>query len=390
MRFLHTADFHASAFLYGMSRDDELSRLLEELYVAALEEKVEFLLVAGDIFENPLPSHASQKLVFDFFTKISKAGIKTVMVSGNHDGQSLEPLKNILGLANIYVFGKPSSENFLNLPDKNGENVKFFGLPYPSERLIFKMLTAEDDNKGDYIQQVNNILRYADAQFNPNEMGIFVAHLFIDGSKLGKDKENANIYRESALSRKIYSIPGQLLPKNVAYTALGHIHVPQQIKSAPGKAYYSGSPYLSNFFEEGIQKGFYIVEMDLNQRLVEAKFCPFEKVTQLYNITLNKDNYAQLLDEYDKACYIKVTLEDGVKYYGLTNEIREKYPQVLKINVPELKEEEDETGALKIEEVAKTDMENILSIYQKFDPSVTEDILEKVKYYYKEVNGHAN
>ena len=198
-----------------------------------------------------------------------------------------------------------------------------------------------------------------------------------------QDEENENMYRESALNRKIYSIPGQLLPKNVAYTALGHIHVPQQIKSAPAKAYYSGSPYLSNFFEEGIQKGFYIVDIDLNQRFVEVKFRPFEKVTQLYNVTLNKDNYAQLLDKYDQACYIKVLLEDGVKYYGLTNEIREKYPQVLKINVPELKEAEAETEALKIEEVAKTDLENILRIYQKFDPTVTEDILEKVKYYYR-------
>lgn len=390
MRFLHTADFHASAFLYGMSRDEELSKLLEELYVTALEEKVEFLIVAGDIFENPLPSHASQKLVFDFFTRISRAGIKTVMVSGNHDGQALEPLKNILGIANIYIFGKPSSENFLNLPDKNGENIKFFGLPYPSERLVFKMLTAQDDNKGDYIQQVNNLLRYADDQFKPNEMGIFIAHLFITEASLGKDEENENMYRESALNRKIYSIPGQLLPKNVAYTALGHIHVPQQIKSAPTKAYYSGSPYLSNFFEEGIQKGFYIVDIDFNQRQVEVKFHPFEQVTQLYNVTVNKDNYAQLLDKYDKTCYIKVLLEDGVKYYGLTNEIREKYPQVLKINVPEIKAEAEETDALKIEEVAKTDLEDILSIYQKFDPTVTEDILEKVKYYYKEVGGHAD
>lgn len=387
MRLLHTADFHASAFLYGINRDDELSKLLEEMYTAAIEENIDFLVVAGDIFENPLPSHASQKLVFDFFTRISMAGIKTVIISGNHDGQSLEPLKNILGIANIYVFGKPSTENFIVLPDKKGNKVKFFGFPYPAERLLFKMVSANDDNKGDYVQIISNIIKYVDSKFDPNEMGVFLAHLFINGSKLGSDEENSNMYMESAINRRIYSIPGQLLPKNVSYSALGHIHVPQQIKTSPAKAYYAGSPYLSNFFEEGIQKGFYLVDIDIEKRLVEPRFIPFKSTIQLFNVKVNKDNFAQVLDKYSKDCYIKVMLEDGTRYYGLTNEIREKYPQVLKINVPEIKEE-DETNALKIEDVAKTDLENILSIYQKFDPSVTDDILEKVKMYFKEVNGH--
>ncbi|MEI6509749.1 MAG: exonuclease subunit SbcD, partial [bacterium] len=76
MKLLHTADWHIGRSLYGMNRERESETLLEEIYHCARSECVDLVLVAGDLFDSPTPSNDSQRLVFDFFCRLSKDGIR--------------------------------------------------------------------------------------------------------------------------------------------------------------------------------------------------------------------------------------------------------------------------------------------------------------------------
>ncbi|HOV50993.1 MAG TPA: exonuclease subunit SbcD, partial [Candidatus Cryosericum sp.] len=98
MRLLHTADWHVGSTLAGLDRFDETGKLLDEVFDAARSERVDAVLVAGDVFDNPMPGNVSQKLVFDFFARLSGAGIRAIVLAGNHDGQVFVPSKSLLSL----------------------------------------------------------------------------------------------------------------------------------------------------------------------------------------------------------------------------------------------------------------------------------------------------
>ena len=85
MRFLHTADWHVGKPLRGRSRMDEYAAALREVGAIAVDQKVDAVLVAGDIFDSPAPPPEAEKLVYDFLARLVSERIPAVLIAGNHD-----------------------------------------------------------------------------------------------------------------------------------------------------------------------------------------------------------------------------------------------------------------------------------------------------------------
>ena len=86
MRILHTSDFHIGKKLYSRERTEEQQAFLEELSAVCEQEKIDIVLVAGDLFDTFNPSVASMRLLYDSLCKLSDSGRRVVIaIAGNHD-----------------------------------------------------------------------------------------------------------------------------------------------------------------------------------------------------------------------------------------------------------------------------------------------------------------
>jgi DNA repair protein SbcD/Mre11 len=107
MRLLHTADWHAGRNLRGLDRTPEIRDALKEILGIAVSEKVDAVLVAGDVFDTPNPSAEAEAAVYDFFLELGAKGIPSVVIAGNHDSaHRLESVAGLLSRVRAHVLGQ--------------------------------------------------------------------------------------------------------------------------------------------------------------------------------------------------------------------------------------------------------------------------------------------
>ena len=117
MRFLHTADWHVGQKIGGLSgtRHDEHEAVLNQMVEIAVREKVDCVLVAGDIFHNRSPQPEEERIVFGFFAELIARRIPAVAICGNHENPGrLEAWRSILTPLGIHLCPKPAP------PDQGG------------------------------------------------------------------------------------------------------------------------------------------------------------------------------------------------------------------------------------------------------------------------------
>src|ERR1041384_8869386 len=85
MRFLHTSDWHLGKSLKGRSRIEEHESALSEILDIAQREKIDSVLITGDIFDSQAPPPEAERLAFNFFSRLRELGITGVVIAGNHD-----------------------------------------------------------------------------------------------------------------------------------------------------------------------------------------------------------------------------------------------------------------------------------------------------------------
>src|SRR3989442_6989177 len=93
MKFLHTSDWHVGKTIRGRSRIDEFAAVLDEVVGIAIQERVDAVLMAGDLYEHRAASPDADALVFGGFIHLYEDGVSMVVTSGNqHARNPLEAL----------------------------------------------------------------------------------------------------------------------------------------------------------------------------------------------------------------------------------------------------------------------------------------------------------
>ena len=158
MKILHTSDWHLGRSLYDKKRYDEFEAFLDWLTNFMTLNKIDLLLVAGDIFDTTTPGNKAQELYYRFLGKIPLTGCRHVVITGgNHDSPTfLDAPKSILGSLDIHVVGSitdsPEDEIFV-LKDKQGLTEAIVcAVPFLRDRDV---RTAEaDETPGDKTQKL--------------------------------------------------------------------------------------------------------------------------------------------------------------------------------------------------------------------------------------------
>lgn len=264
MRLLHTADWHLGRSLEGRSRLEEQQAFLDELVEIVSREKIDAVLMAGDVFDTVNPPAAAEQMFYETLARISRKGeCPFIAIAGNHDHPdrlaASFPLAKELG---ITLVGLPTLELQRVPISRTGEMLEIAALPYPSESRL-KMLLSESaeelDVRSQYDDWVDSYFKEITSRYTPGNVHLAMSHLYVAGSKESDSERPVHI-------GGAYTVAAESLPAAAQYVALGHLHRPQIIKRAKTEARYSGSPLSYSFSESGQSKSVTIIDVEPNQK----------------------------------------------------------------------------------------------------------------------------
>ncbi|GEM84723.1 MAG: nuclease SbcCD subunit D [Meiothermus sp.] len=268
MRILHTADWHLGKVLKGRERTPEIQQALQGLLGLVRSERIDLVLVAGDLFDRSVVSTEAEAAAFEFFMGLRELKVPALVIAGNHDSRErLEALSPLLSLTGATVFGNMRFVEEGGVARSNGAKVAL--LPFLSERRLVKahhLLNGDTAQwKGIYSEGMRQIIAHL-AQGCDADINLFMAHLTVEGARLGGGE--FTFYTTNS-----YALPAAHFPLNLSYVALGHLHRQQQVSEAP-ETWYAGSLIQLDFGEsEDSPRGALIVEVEpgLRPRVHEVK-----------------------------------------------------------------------------------------------------------------------
>ncbi len=277
MKILHTSDWHLGRSLYGRKRYKEFSAFLNWLAQTIEDEKVDALLVAGDVFDTSTPSNRAQELYYRFLCRVAASCCRhVVIVAGNHDSPSfLNAPKELLQALNVYVVGSmsddPADEVIVlkknpQMTQMDADNVGAIvcAVPYLRDKDIRTVEPGEtiDDKNRKLVEGVKqhyeavvgiaekarNNLRESAKSAEKHIPIIAMGHLFTAGGKTVDGDGVRELYVGS-----LAHVGKEVFPSSIDYLALGHLHVPQAVGSAE-HIRYCGSPIPMGYGEATQEK----------------------------------------------------------------------------------------------------------------------------------------
>ena len=344
MKLLHIADLHIGKVYREVSFLDDQIYLLDEIVNVCLEEKIDALLIAGDIYQNSIPGSDAIKAFNDFLIKLSKNNIKTYIISGNHDNEErVTYLNELIKDKGIYIANKYQGElSKLVLNDEYGK-LNLYMLPF------FKPIEIRRLFNNEAVKNSNDALKLILGKENIdyNERNIMMMHQFLSGA-IKSDSEEVAVGGVDAIDYHELC--------DFDYVALGHIHSPQKI----GRDYirYSGSLMKYSFSEINQQKSITIIDIkEKGNLIITEKYLKARKDFREVKGMLN-----DILKLPPSDDYMSVVLCDEEIMMDAKLSVYMHYPNTMRIRVENSKTNYDEE--IKSEEI----MENSdpLSLFKEF------------------------
>lgn len=281
LTLLHTSDWHLGRRLYGKPRYDEFKQFLDWQLQTLREQKVDVLLIAGDIFDTTAPSNQAQNLYYDFLSQVCDTDCRhVIIVAGNHDSASfLEAPKQLLKAFNIHIIGSMTdtpTDEVITLSDKAGRpELIVMAVPYLRDRDVRTVGHGErlDDKERKLAQGIKaHYAQIADiaiaqqaqlqAKYKRSIPIVATGHLFTVGGQTMEGDGVRDLYVGS-----LGSIGAEIFHPQIDYVALGHLHIPQVVGGQP-HIRYAGSPIAMGFGESRQQKQVHLLRFDANPDLL--------------------------------------------------------------------------------------------------------------------------
>lgn len=264
MKFIHTADLHIGKIVCEHSMLGEQRYILARILEAVEREKPDAVLIAGDVYDKPVPSAEAVAVLDDFLVELAARKVRTFVLSGNHDsaeriafgGRLME--KSGVHVSQVYD-GKFVP---VTLSDSEGE-VDVWMLPFVRPVNVRACLAGDEERDAvkDYTSAVKAAL--AQMHFTPGRRNVLLAHQFVTGAERSESEENVG---------GLDNVDATVFAA-FDYVALGHIHKPQNVlKGDDGtvRARYSGTPLKYSLSEAVHKKSLTVVELGAGKNAGDA------------------------------------------------------------------------------------------------------------------------
>lgn len=330
MKFFHLSDLHIGLKLMNRDLREDQEYILSEIVEAAVREKPQAVVIAGDIYDKAVPSAEAVEVFDCFLEKLTEAAPEAVimMISGNHDSAPrIDCFRKVLSRQNVYMVGQPPrmETEYIEkvvLKDEYGK-VNFYLLPFVKPSMV-KQVVGVDEN-GNNLSYNETLHRLVGRErINTDERNVLVSHQFY--LPVGKNAEDVErMDSEMRTVGNIDEVSADVLAK-FDYAALGHIHKTMKVGSEFYR--YCGTPLACSVSEAQQQKGIIMVEMDAKGE-IKTTVLPLEPLRQ---VKVVKGTLEEVLKE---SCqdYVTVILTDkaDLDVIDMQERIRLAFPNLLEI-----------------------------------------------------------
>ena len=339
VRILHTSDWHLGADLYECKRTSEFEAWFDWLCETLKKERIDVLVVSGDIFDVFNPSNEARKMYFDFLTRVHVEHLckHIVLTAGNHDSAAqLEATSEVLACLNHHVIGRASGDLDKEcLPlciHGDTPEIVICATPFLFERDVRQSSSQEspDERVENYAKGIAEHYRRLGEHARQicDDLGkelpiVAMGHLTVTGAKTS-DGERKIIGTLDGVNSAIFG-------SAFDYVALGHLHVPQ-IVGKNEAIRYSGSPLPMSFSEVHTPKSVVIVSFE-SGKMPNTEILPVPNFQKLSSVEGNLEEIVsqlKTLGESGENTWIQVIYK-GKHILSLCDVVRaevEKYPNL--------------------------------------------------------------
>lgn len=371
MKLLHTGDLHIGKKIFELSMLEEQKNMLQQIYEIAKDEKVDAVLIAGDVYDRSVPSTEAVELLDEFLTTLIQAKVPVILISGNHDSpERVGFADKILEKQGLYIASAYEGElKKVALQDDYGE-VCIICLPFIKPAVVEGRNCAE---------AVAHILEKEALDFKSGKRYCLLAHYFVTGTngEIPQLSESETMIDVGGID----NVPAQLFA-GFDYVALGHIHRYQQI--GEGQIFYSGTPLKYSFSEVYGEKSVNIVELkEKGQVEVRRRFLkPLHEMRcikgKLHDLIAPEVVGAAGVSAED---YIQATLTNKEELIDPIGTLRSVYPNTLQILMERSVAEDVENMESRLRESVKS----VDQLFAQFYEMLTgESLSEKQRLIVKE------
>ncbi|MCI9593646.1 MAG: exonuclease SbcCD subunit D [Lachnospiraceae bacterium] len=352
MKFIHLSDLHLGKRVNAFSMIDDQKDIVKKILKVIKEEKPDAVLIAGDIYDKPVPSVEAVELFDDFLKQLSRQKLQVFIISGNHDSpERMAFAAELIEASGIHiapVYGGKVEP--VSLRDAYG-TVNIYMLPFIKPvhvRSVFPEEKAES-----YTEALDVAISHMEV--DKEERNILLTHQFVTGA-VRSESEEISVGGSDNVDASVFSA--------FDYVALGHIHGPQHVGRETIR--YCGRPLKYSFSETRHRKSVTVLEMKEKGKnhICTVDLVPLHDLRELrgtYEELTNKKNYeGTVLDDY-----IHITLTDEEDIPDAVGKLRVIYPNLMKLDYDNRRTRGNQeiTGGEDVD--TKTPMELIFDFYEK-------------------------
>lgn len=332
MKFMHLSDLHLGKRVNEFSMIEDQKYILDQILHLIDDEKVEAILIAGDVYDKPIPTVEAVQLLDQFLVELGERRLSVFLISGNHDSvQRLSFGSRLLQAGGLHI--APEYDGTLEsytVTDDYGE-IDIYMLPFVKPSHVRRY--DPEIEIGNYTEAIRAALKAAPQDLN--RRSILLSHQFVTGASRS-DSEEMSVGGLDNVDADAYD--------GFDYVALGHIHGPQNVSgSADQNIRYCGTPLKYSFSEVNHKKSVTIVDMR-EKGTVEITTVP---LTPLHDMRQIRGTYLEVTArefyrKFDQNDYIQVTLTDEEDIPDAVGKLRAFYPNLMKMNYDNKRTQQDQ------------------------------------------------
>lgn len=351
MKLVHLADLHLGKKVNEFSMIDDQEYILKEIINIIDDEKTDGVLVAGDVFDRPIPSEEAIKLWDDFLNAMAKRNIQVFAISGNHDSAvRFAEHTSLMDSTGIHLSPEYNGKTKKYQIEKQGVKVNIYLLPFIKPIHVRHYFPDED------INNYTDACRVAieNMQVNKEELNILIAHQFVTGATRC-DSEEISVGGLDNVDVTVF--------EDFDYVALGHIHGKQTIGRETIR--YSGTPLKYSFSEKNHVKSVTVIEIDSKKDISvrEVNLTPRRDMEEI------RGKCSDLMqgisnENVDANDYLQVVLTDENDVPNAMSDLRRVYPNIMKLSYDNTRTREDRSLELNRDVEKKSPIDLFKEFYE--------------------------
>ena len=362
MKLLHLSDLHIGKYIGSYSLLEDQKFCLDQILEIIKNEKVDIVLIAGDIFDTTIPNSEAMKIYYDFVEEIIfSLKKKIIAISGNHDsGKRLEISKSFFEKNFYYIYGNSFNEK-LTFEDKYGR-VNFYPIPYISLARAKNEINPDIENFTDLYEFLLKDIDYKDRN-------VLISHCYANE----KPYEDEKIEGEKPLTIGGNDAMDAHLFKKFDYVALGHLHRKHFVLDE--KIRYCGTFMKYSFSEINQEKSVTIVDLEDDIKIKEIEIKPLNDFERI------NDYFENIIKMKNSNSYIEFILKDEHPIESPMAKLKVKFPHAVAIRY-------ENSLILEKDEEINFDLEDLslMEIFEEFYKfKMDEDMGENEKEIFKKV-----